>query len=145
MHRNSTGLPRRRMAGMTLLELMIVCVVVGILGLIAIPSYRQYVMRSQRTEAKAALLRLQTNQERFYLANRIYSGDPVALGFTGGVSERGTYALEIVGADATTYLARATPRAGGAYDMRNDAQCATFTLDAQGVRGATGTAAATCW
>ena len=62
----------RRMAGVTLLELMAVVVVIGILGMIALPSYRQYVMRAQRTDAKTALLQLQTNQERFYLSNRRY-------------------------------------------------------------------------
>ncbi len=74
---------RRRMAGVTLLELMAVVMVIGILGIIALPSYRQYVMRAQRTEAKTALLRLQTNQERFYLANRRYgaTADLAALGF----------------------------------------------------------------
>ena len=136
---------KRRQHGMTLLELMAVVMVIGILGMIAIPSYRQYVMRAQRTEAKTALMRLQTQQERFYLANRTYSGDPVALGFAGSTTERGTYAITIAGADATGYTATATPRAGGAYDQRNDAQCTTFTINAQGVRGATGTTAATCW
>ena len=136
---------KHRQHGVTLLELMAVVMVIGILGMIAIPSYRQYVMRAQRVEAKTALLRLQTNQERFYLANRIYSGDPVALGFAGSITERGTYALTIVGADATGYTATAAPRAGGAYDMTGDAQCATFSINAQGVRTATGTTAATCW
>ena len=60
---------KRRQHGVTLLELMAVVMVIGILGMIAIPSYRQYVTRAQRVEAKTALLRLQTNQERFYLAN----------------------------------------------------------------------------
>jgi len=136
---------KHRQHGVTLLELMAVVVIIGILGMIAVPSYRQYMMRAQRTEAKAALMRLQTNQERFYLANRTYSGDPVALGFAGGNSERGTYAITIAGANATGYVATAAPRAGGAYDMTHDAQCATFTINAQGVRGATGTTAATCW
>jgi type IV pilus assembly protein PilE len=136
---------KRRQHGMTLLELMAVVMVIGILGMIAIPSYRQYTMRAQRTEAKAALMRLQTNQERFYLANRTYSGDPVALGFAGSITERGAYALTIVGADATGYTATATPRVGGAIDMTNDAQCTSFSVTATGVRTATGTTAATCW
>jgi type IV pilus assembly protein PilE len=143
--RRPNGQLRSRMLGVTLLELMAVVVVIGILGMIAIPSYRQYTMRAHRVEAKTALLRLQTNEERFYLANRIYSGDPVALGFAGSITERGTYAITITGANTTGYLATATPRAGGAYDQRNDAQCTTFTINAQGVRGATGTTAATCW
>ena len=70
----------------------------GFLGMIAIPSYRQYTMRAQRTDAKTALLRIATNQERFYLTNRTYSSDPTQLGFPGNVTERGSYTLSIAGA-----------------------------------------------
>ena len=146
MERMNQTTAKRRQHGMTLLELMAVVMVIGILGMIAIPSYRQYVMRAQRTEAKTALMRLQTNQERFYLTNRRYTDDPVVLGFAGSNSERGTYAITIASADLVAgYTATAAPRAGGTYDMTNDAQCATFTINAQGVRGATGTASTTCW
>jgi type IV pilus assembly protein PilE len=133
------------MLGITLLELMIVAALIAVLGIIAVPSYRQYVMRAQRTEAKSALLQLQTNQERFYLTNRTYSNDPDQLGFAGDITERGVYRLEIDNASATGYTARAIPRAGGAYDLRTDLQCTEFNITAQGVRGALGTAAATCW
>jgi type IV pilus assembly protein PilE len=136
---------RRNMLGVTLLELMTVVVVIGILGVIAIPSYRQYLMRAQRTEAKSALLQLQTNQERFYLANRIYSGDPDQLGFPNDLTERGTYVLDIITPTVTGYTARATPRAGAEINMTLDTQCTTFTLTSQGVRGATGSAPASCW
>jgi type IV pilus assembly protein PilE len=138
---------RRRMAGVTLLELMAVVMVIGILGMIALPSYRQYVMRAQRTEAKTALLQLTTNQERFYLANQTYGGTAnlTALGFPTGKSEKGTYVLTIAGADANGYTATATPTTGGAVDMSADAMCTSFSVTAQGVRAATGAAAATCW
>lgn len=136
---------RRRMAGVTLIELMAVVMVIAVLGMIAIPSYRQYTMRAHRAEAKAALLQIQANQERFYIANRTYSGDPDELGFADDISERGTYALEITGASTTTYTARATPRSGGAYDMTEDEECESFSITAQGVRTATGDAAASCW
>jgi type IV pilus assembly protein PilE len=136
---------KHRQHGVTLLELMAVVVVIGILGMIAIPSYRQYTMRAQRVEAKTALMRLQTNQERFYLQNRTYSDDPDQLGFAGDITERGTYALTIEGASATGYTAKAKPRAGGAFDMQADAQCTEFSITAQGERGATGSAAASCW
>ena len=138
----------RRMAGVTLLELMAVVVVIGVLGMIALPSYRQYVMRAQRTEAKSDLLRLITNQERFYLANRTYGADAdfVAMGFPAdGKTEKGTYVLTITGADAVGYTATATPTAGGAVDMTGDAMCTSFSVTAQGARTATGTDAATCW
>jgi type IV pilus assembly protein PilE len=136
---------KRRQHGMTLIELMAVVMVIGVLGMIAIPSYRQYTMRAQRVEAKTALMQLQTNQERFYLQNHTYSDDPGELGFVGDITERGAYALTIEDADATGYTATATPRAGGSIDMRLDAQCATFSITAQGERSATGTAAASCW
>jgi type IV pilus assembly protein PilE len=133
------------MLGVTLLELMAVVMVIGILGMIAIPSYRQYTMRAQRTEAKAALLRLATNQERFYLENRRYSDDPGQLGFVGNLTERGTYTLRVDGASVTGYTAVATPRAGAAIDMTNDTQCMTFSITAQGLRTATGSAPDNCW
>lgn len=142
-----SGVLRRHVMGITLLELMAVVLVIGVLGVIAIPSYRQYSMRAQRTDAKTALLQIATNQERFYLANRRYGGtaDLAALGFPTGNSERGAYALTIPVANATTFTATATPRAGGAINMTQDAQCTSFTVTSQGVRTATGTAPDTCW
>jgi type IV pilus assembly protein PilE len=145
--RHDVGL-RRRMGGMTLLELMAVIMVIGVLGMIALPSYRQYVMRAQRTEAKAALLQLATNQERFYLQNRQYGVDAnlTALGFSGGLTERGTYTLSINAPDPVVgYTATATPRSGAAINMTTDADCTTFTIDSQGVRGATGADTTRCW
>ncbi len=138
---------RRRMAGVTLLELMAVVMVIGVLGVIALPSYRQYVMRAQRTEAKTELLRLQTNQERFYLANRTYgaTANLAALGFPTGKTVNGTYALTIAGADATTYTATATPVAGARIDMTQDAMCTSLTVTAQGVKTATGSNPTACW
>jgi type IV pilus assembly protein PilE len=140
---------RSRIQGVTLLELMAVIMVIGILAAIAIPSYRQYVMRAHRAEAKAALLRLATNQERFYLQNRRYGSveDLVdaALLEEGGLSERGTYQITIDGPDATTYRATARPVDGGAYDMRDDAQCTSFSITPLGERAATGSAVDRCW
>jgi type IV pilus assembly protein PilE len=136
------------MAGVTLLELMAVVMVIGILSMIAMPSYRQYVMRAQRTEAKNALLQLATNQERFYLANRRYglTADLTALGFPSGKSEKGTYSLAVTSANTgTTYTATASPTTGGAIDMSLDAMCTSFSMTAQGERTATGSAPDTCW
>ena len=139
----------QRVRGVTLLELMAVVVVIGILSIVALPSYRQYVLRAQRTEAKSALLRLATNQERYYLGNRTYG--TVAQLVDANLlpadekSERGAYRITLAAADATTYTATATPVAGGAVDMRGDTQCTTFSITAQGIRTATGSDAANCW
>jgi type IV pilus assembly protein PilE len=137
--------------GVTLLELMAVVLVIGVLGVIAIPSYRQYSMRAQRTDAKTALLQLATNQERYYLANNSYgtvaqlqASVPPLLA-NPARSERGAYAITIPVANATTFTATATPVTGGAINMTQDAQCTAFSVTAQGVRTATGTAPETCW
>jgi type IV pilus assembly protein PilE len=143
------------MLGVTLLELMAVVMVIGILGMIALPSYRQYMMRAHRGEAKAFLLQIQTNQERFYLVNRTY-GDIAALQAAGYLnnpprSERGLYAVLLAGPNgvgapnAVGYTATATAVAGAQIDMTADTRCVTFAIDAQGVRTATGTDAANCW
>jgi len=146
----ATPWARRRMAGVTLVELMIVVVVIGVLSMFAIPSYRQYVLRAQRAEAKSALLLLQTNQERFYLVNTNHRfggmADLAALGFPTGKTERGTYALTIASTDPTVdYTATATPTTGGAVDMTVDTKCTSFSLTQAGARTATGTDAANCW
>lgn len=140
------------MLGITLLELMAVVVVIGVLGAIAIPSYRQYVMRAQRTEAKTALLQLQTNQERFYLTNRTYGtvAQLIAANLlpANARTERGTYQMTIPVANVNTYTATATPVAGADIDMTADAHCATFSITAQGVRTATstdGSDPSDCW
>lgn len=147
-HRNAT----RRLAtaaGVTLLELMIVVTVVGILGIVALPSYRQYSLRAQRTDAKQALLRLAANQERFYLENRRYGGDGdfAALGFAAPMkSEHGAYVITIASADDTLdYTATAAVTSGGRFDQTSDADCQSFTIDATGARRALPDPQRRCW
>lgn len=135
------GLSRGRQAGVTLIELMIVLVIVAILATIAVPSYRQYTIRAHRTEAKSALLKLQTKEEGYYLQNNQYSADATALGFPGSVSENGVYTLNVATASAgQSFTATATPTAGGT--MTDDTHCAEFSIDNQGTQGATNT---DCW
>ena len=62
-----------RQRGVTLIELVVVTVIVGILAAIAIPSYRIYILRSQRSDAKDAVLALATQQEKHYLQCNAYA------------------------------------------------------------------------
>ncbi len=64
---------RNKMRGVTLIELVVVVAIVALLATIAIPSYRQFVLRSHRAEAKSALLNLAAAQEKFYLQNNTYT------------------------------------------------------------------------
>lgn len=141
---------RIRMKGVTLIELMIVIVVVAILASIAVPSYRQYVLRAHRTEAKTALLNLAAAQEKFYLQNNTYAADsalstapPAGLGLP-DTTENGWYTIAITAASATAFSATAT--ATGAQTA--DSDCATLTLTGLGVKSATnsgGSASSVCW
>ena len=51
--------------GFTLIELMIVVAVIGVLAALAYPSYKEYIAKSRRAEAKAVLLSGQQWMERF--------------------------------------------------------------------------------
>jgi type IV pilus assembly protein PilE len=152
MKRARSARRRSRQAGVTFVELMAVVVIIAILGLIAIPSYRDYTIRAHRTEGKTALLRLATNQERFYIQNHRYS-DTVdgGVGFASATSENGVYAItvELLGADWTQgYKATATPVPGGGtngVDQTVDAKCTSFTLTSAGDKTAQGAQPETCW
>lgn len=137
-----------RIRGFTLIELMVVLLIVGILSAVAVPTYRQYVIRAQRTEAKTALLRLAANQERHYLQNNTYTDDLALLGFETGVSENAVYTLSVPIADSVTYQAIALPTPGGGLndvDMSQDEACAIFTIDAAGQRSAFPDPDGICW
>jgi type IV pilus assembly protein PilE len=64
---------RRTQQGFTLTELMITVVIISILLSIAVPSYRQYVIRSKRTAAQAVMMDIANREQQFLLANRAYA------------------------------------------------------------------------
>ena len=131
--------------GVTLIELVVVVSIIGLLAAIAVPSYRQYVLRANRAEAKGALLNLAAAQEKFYLQNNTYATNsllataaPAGLGLT-ATTEKGYYTLAIAnGANAAGFSATATAAGSQAADSR----CASFTIDQTGARSATNT---DCW
>lgn len=134
------ALSRDRERGITLIELMIVVVIVAVLGAIAFPSYRQYSIRTQRTEAKSALLEIAANQERWYLEENTYSSNLANLGFPTTLSSDGNYQLSITAATTQAFTARAEPVAGG--NLSDDDDCEWFEINSEGARTAE---SADCW
>lgn len=55
-----------RSQGVTLIELMITVVIVGVLAAIAYPSYTKYMQQTKRSDAQVALTQMANMQEKFF-------------------------------------------------------------------------------
>jgi type IV pilus assembly protein PilE len=135
----------KRQKGMTLMELLIVVTVVGILTSIAIPNYRNYMVRINRTDAKRDLLSIAQRLERCFTRSTDYQlaerGGGVACVALPQDTPEGTYTISGV-VNATNFTLTATPING----QSDDAKCTTLTLNSAGVQGATGTLTPLqCW
>jgi len=124
-----------------LIELMIVVAMVAILSSIAYPSYKEYIRRGYRAEARAALLQAQQWLERAATAQGVYPDKlPEALS---SQHYRIKVESEKKGMD---FKLTAERKGDGA--MADD-KCGDFTLTHTGTQGidknATGTSAADCW
>ena len=133
---------RHKQRGVTLIELVVVIMIIGILAAVAVPSYRNYVVRSQRADAKDALLALASQQEKHYLQCNTYA-DNIANAPScddselqgADTSENGWYDLAIVDpTDATQFNLTATAING--ENQFQDTECRTFSVNDRGIRTA---------
>jgi type IV pilus assembly protein PilE len=109
---------------------MIVIVVLSIIVSVGYPQYQEFTARAKRNEARAALLMLATNQERFYLNNNTFTLDMTQLGFSSSpaTTQTGYYRIEVVAADASNFRATATYLQGGS----EAGKCSLFEIDGRG-------------
>lgn len=131
-------------AGFTLVELLVVMVVFGILISIAYPSYRTYLLRAHRTDARAALALDQSILERCYAQNFSYSANCASLPAFPHNSANGFYNLAISNLTASTFTLTAT--AIGTQVL--DTSCTNFMVNQTGLQTASdssGGAQTTCW
>jgi type IV pilus assembly protein PilE len=116
---------RNKQTGMTLVELLIVVGIVAILAAIAYPSYRNQIMRSNRSEARNTLINTAQTLERCFTHVRTYVG---CAGVRKGPSETRKYNIDWDDGDMTDteFLVTATPLDGSV--QVNDVDCATFQI-----------------
>jgi type IV pilus assembly protein PilE len=139
----------KKHSGFSLIELMIVVVIIGILGSIAVPSYNAYIENGRRAEGKAFALDIASRQERHFTqfsryALTLNAGaaiSPTNLSVTKDTSENDIYTAVVTQPNGTaTFLITLTPAI-------TDATCGVLTLTNTGDRdkvGGTGTKAE-CW
>ena len=123
----------RRQQGFTLIELMLALVIVAVLLMIAIPTYKRYVYRVRRAEGHSLLMGIAQAEERYYTSFNAYTSDLTKLGYRSEhpQSQHGYYAAEVSLTDGSSagsaYLAKAVPQNAQAGDA-----CGTLSIDDSG-------------
>jgi len=140
--------------GFTLVEVFTVLVTLVILAAIAIPMWRNHLLRVRRADAMTALNAIQVEQDRFFGRDARYADagamarpPPEGLGL-GDRSRHGYYTIELhTDDDGLGYraVARALAQAGQSEDTR----CALMSIDQSGIRRAEDSTgkdrSADCW
>lgn len=128
-----------RQRGFTLIEIITVVAILGIIAAIAIPSYNKMVMKGRRSDAKVTLMKISQQLERCFTENNAYTVAAGCKNYNNTNSDEGFYTITAA-QNATTYALTAVPKAG-TYQT-NDTDCAQFTLNQAGTKGAT---TSDCW
>ena len=149
----------RANAGFTLIELMIVVAIIGLLAAVAYPAYTDSVRKGNRAEARAALMNLLQQQERYLTQMNTYetfaAGTPGTLPFKAHSSSEGTQARSshLLGARLCQAVGTVTPTKRDCIEVFaepqtgvfSDPQVTSMALDTQGRRTCTGTNTERCW
>lgn len=123
-----------RLAGFTLIEMMIVVALVAVLAAVVIPSYQGSVRKARRTDARGALTSIAQLMERLNTEKNSYASATLgnaATDLAKATSENNFYTLALSNLGATAFTITATPAGGQAVDA-----CGNYTLDQAGTRGA---------
>ena len=131
--------------GFSLIEVMVAVVIIGILVVLAYPSYAEHVRRSQRADAQTVLLEAAQYMQRYYAARNSYAGATLPEGYRFAPKDSSAttrhYDLAVtVDPVRQSFTLTATP-------VSADLKCGTLTLTdtaKKGVKAASSTVAE-CW
>jgi type IV pilus assembly protein PilE len=130
--------------GFTLIELLTVLAIIGILTVIAVPSYQNYIYRGKVPDAASNLAGKRVQMEQYYQDNRTYAGAP-ACNTDNSTSQYFTFSCPVA-ADARSYTIQATGKgsmAGFSYTIDQD-NTKTSSIVAPAPSGWIGSSAS-CW
>jgi len=114
-------------AGFTLIEMLIVVAVIGILAVIAYPSFLEQIRKSRRGEAISALNKVSQAQERWRANNASYTTDLSSSGLNLSNPSSGNYTLA-VSLDSATQSSRYVVTATATGRQASDSRCATISM-----------------
>ncbi len=129
----------RRIAGFTMVEIVIVMVIVSLLAAFAYPAYLSQIRKSRRADASIVIESMAQEQERFFSRFRTYTSVVVAPGICTGSAcglgrennlSRSEYYTVTSAGDGTSFTLTATAR-GTQVD---DDACQTMSINNVGIR-----------
>ena len=136
----------KKLAGFTLIEVLITVVIVGILAAIALPMYFDFITRSKIIDGTTKLGDFRSKMEKYFMDNRMYvtvTGGAVCGVADPAPSTSDYFAITCGGASDTTYTITATGI------VARGMSGFVYTVNQTNAKSSTGpagwTAAPTCW
>lgn len=140
-------------AGFTYIELLAVLIVLGILSMLALPSYQDSVKRAKRAEAWTVLMKTMQQQERHYSVHGSYASFSASeergfAWYSGNAPKSSAYEISAAACDGFTLkqcvLLTAEPGTARVQQGYADPRCGKLTLNSTGIRTASGHGSP-CW
>jgi type IV pilus assembly protein PilE len=127
--KKSKKIPKGRLKALTLMEVLIALVIIGILTLMVLPNHNSTIAKAKAVEAKLQLEHLLSLEKEYFYTYSKYTSDPGDIGFeqqklvTGGGNAN--YQVEIISATPGAFKARAT----AVVDFDQDGTFNTWEID----------------
>ena len=142
--------------GFTLVELIITMAIIGILALVAFPSYNDSKRKTRRADAAAAMLSVQVAQEKFrgscaYYAQSLGTADTCGASASASTvkassaSAEGYYTISIDTSTATGNAYTIKAVAVSTTDQANDTGCTTLYIAFSSTYPSGNKTPAACW